>query len=288
MRAERSVMRALLSVLFVCLTCAPAHGQTGRGTDGDKRRGVRSVTIPVTVRLPKERAQPEEFQYIEGIKVFEDGEQQEILTIRGMAQSPLTLAVLIQDDVVPSVGNEIKGLAEFVRRLPPNSRVLVGYMRAGSLQVRQKFTEDLDAAASALRIPVASENAAPFNPYVEVVEALRHFDADTKNRNVVLLVSDGLDVSRGFDSSSSLDSVDLQRAVREAKRRNVAVYSFYAPAVGLTSHDRTATMYGQSSLQRLAKETGGRAFFQGSDFVTFDAYFERFGRTLNGQSEIAY
>lgn len=207
---------------------------------------------------------------------------------KARVQTPINLAVLVQDDLVARVGSELDVTREFVRALPAGSRVFVGYVTSGSLQVRQKFTEDLDAAARALRIPVASENAAPFNPYVEVVEALRHFEADTKNRNVVLLVSDGLDVSRGFDASSSLDSIDLQRAVREAKRRNVAVYSFYAPAVGLTSHDRTATLYGQSSLLRLAKETGGRAFFQGSDFVTFDAYFERFGRTLNGQSETAY
>ena len=207
---------------------------------------------------------------------------------RARVQTPINLAVLVQDDLVARVGSELDVTREFVRALPSGSRVMVGYVTSGSLQVRQKFTEDLDAAARALRVPVASENAAPFNPYVEVLEALRHFDADTKNRNVVLLVSDGLDVSRGFDASSSLDSVDLQRAVREANRRNVSVYSFYAPAVGLTSHDRTATLYGQSSLQRLAKETGGRAFFQGSDFVTFDAYFERFGRTLNGQSETAY
>ena len=88
MRAERSVMRALVSVLFVCLACAAGYGQAGRGTDGERRRGVRSVTIPVTVRLPKERAQPEEFQYIEGIKVFEDGEPQVIVLAGNAEQRP--------------------------------------------------------------------------------------------------------------------------------------------------------------------------------------------------------
>jgi hypothetical protein len=207
---------------------------------------------------------------------------------KARVRTPVNLAVLVQDDLVARVGSELEVTREFVRALPAGSRVMVGYVTSGSLQVRQKFTEDLDAAAGALRVPVASESAAPFNPYVEVIEALRHFDADMPNRNVVLLISDGLDVSRGFDSSSSLNSIDLQRAVREAKRRNVSVYTFYAPAVGLTSRNRTATMYGQSSLQRLAKETGGRAFFQGYDFVTFDAYFARFGRTLNGQLDSAH
>jgi hypothetical protein len=161
---------------------------------------------------------------------------------------------------------------------------MVGYLTSGSLQVRQPFTDDLEKASNALRVPVASESAAPYNPYVELLEALKKFDAEDKNRNAVLLISDGLDVSRGFDSSSSLNSIDLQRAVNEAKRRDVAVYTFYAPAVGLTSYNSTAVSYGQSSLARVAHETGGEAFFQGTSFVTFDAYFAGLGRALNGNS----
>ncbi|HVG29390.1 MAG TPA: hypothetical protein VM864_06685 [Pyrinomonadaceae bacterium] len=199
-------------------------------------------------------------------------------------RTPLNLAVLVQDDLVSRVGGELGVTRAFIRALPAGSRVMVGYLTSGSLQVRQQFTDDLDKAARSLRIPVASESAAPFNPYVELIEALKKFDAQGKNRNAVLLISDGLDVSRGFDSSSSVNSFDLQRAIREARKRGVAVYTFYAPAVGLTSRNSTAVSYGQSSLSRLAKETGGEAFFQGTSFVTFDAYFVRLGRALNGSS----
>ena len=202
-------------------------------------------------------------------------------TSKARVRVPLNLAVLVQDDLVAHVGNELGVTGEFIRALPDGSRVMIGYLTAGSLQVRQPFTTDLTQAAKALRIPRASESAAPYNPYVEVLEALKKFDASSANQNAVLLVSDGLDVSRGFDSSSTLNSVDLQRAVREARRRNVAVYTFYAPSVGLTSYNRTAISYGQGALNRLADETGGRAFFQGTSFVTFDAYFDNLRRTLN-------
>ena len=201
--------------------------------------------------------------------------------LKGNVRMPLNLAVLVQDDLVAHVGNELGVTGEFIRSLPAGSRVMVGYLTTGTLQVRQPFTTDLALAAKALRIPRASESAAPYNPYVEVIEALKKFDADNANQNAVLLISDGLDVSRGFDSSSTLFSVDLQRAVREAQRRNVAVYAFYAPSVGLTSFNRTAISYGQGALNRFADETGGRAFVQGSSFVTFDAYFENLRRALN-------
>lgn len=206
---------------------------------------------------------------------------------RGVS-APLNLAILVQDDLVSRVGNELDATRDFVRSLPTGSRVMVGYLTSGSLQVRQEFTEDLEKAGKALRIPIGSESAAPYNPYVEVIEALRHFEAEGGNRNVVLLISDGLDVSRGFDSFTSINSIDMERAVREAKRRNVAVYSFYAPSVGLTSFNRQAISFGQGALNRLSHETGGRAYFQGTSFVTFKPYFERLSRTLNEGTETAY
>lgn len=202
--------------------------------------------------------------------------------------APLNLAVLIQDDLESRVGSELRETADFIRSLPAGSRVMVGYIRSGSLQVRQPFTEDLESATRALRVPAASTAVSPFNPYVQVREALKLFPAGGGNRNAVLLVSDGLDVSRGFDFSSSVDSIDLNRAVKEAKAREVAVYSFYAPSVGLTRWNQTAVSFGQSALNRISDETGGRAFFQGTDFVTFDAYFDRLTRTLNEQGRRAY
>ena len=203
-------------------------------------------------------------------------------------EAPLNLAILVQDDLVARVGNELDVTRDFIRSLPAGSRVMVAYVRAGSLQVRQAFTDDLETAAKSLRTPVGSESAAPYNPYVEVVEALKKFEQTGENRNALLLISDGLDTSRGFDIDSAANTIDLHRAIKEAQKRNIAVYSFYAPTVGLTSWNFRAVSYGQSSLNRLSNETGGRAFFQGTSYVTFDSYFERLRQTLNDQYAKAY
>jgi hypothetical protein len=220
---------------------------------------------------------------------FADGKGKGNASGKASVDAPLNLAVLIQDDLVSRVGNELGVTRDFIRRLPAGSRVMVGYLTAGTLQVRQPFTDDLEKAAASLRMPVGSDTAAPYNPYVEVVEALKKFESEGKNRNVVLLVSDGLDSSRGLDVSSTTDSIDLHRAINEAQRRNVTIYSFYAPTVGLTSQSRILAGYGQSALNRLSNETGGRAFFQGTTgFVTFDAYFKRLSEALNEQIAQAY
>jgi len=199
-------------------------------------------------------------------------------------RAPLNIAILIQDDLISRVGSELGVTSDFIRSLPAGSRVMVGYITAGSLQVRQPFTTDVNRAANSLRIPVGADSASSFNPYIEVIEALKKFDPNWSGPNTVLLISDGLDVSRGFNSDTAGHTVDIERTIKEANKRNVAIYSFYAPSVGLTGRNRLASAYGQSSLNRVSHDTGGMAFFQGTtSFVTFDSYFNRLREELNRQ-----
>lgn len=281
----------LVFVVLAVVVCQPVNAQMrSSDRDGkDRPATVRSVTIPVTLRLPERRSQ-EEIQSIEFLTVLEDGEEQEILSMRGGVRSPLTLAVLIQEDAAASIGNEIQGMADFIRRLPQGSRVLVGYLRAGSLQIRQRFTNDLERAAKALRLPIGAAFAAPYNPYVLTIEALRRFDAQPTGRRAVLLVSDGLDVSRGLDSSAPSQSIDLERAINEARRRSVAVYSFYTPTAGGTARGNLLLVSnGQGSLERISKETGGRAFFQGTGApVSFNPFLRELNTLLSRQFALTY
>ena len=60
---------------------------------------------------------------------------------------PLNIAILIQDDLISQVSNELGVTRDFIRSLPDGSRVMVGYITAGTLQVRQPFTTELDKAA---------------------------------------------------------------------------------------------------------------------------------------------
>lgn len=249
----------------------------------------RPVTIPVTIRMKGRRAPRElELQTVD-LTVSEDNEPQTILSIRAMGtNAPINLIVLFQDDVVSSIGLEIKSLSDFIRRLPRDSRVFVGYLRAGSLQIRHKFTGDLEKAAKSLRPPIGVASAAPYNPYVEVIEALRRFDSQPAGRRAILLISDGLDISQGISSSSAGQSSDLQRAIDEAQRRGVAVYSFFAPTV-TSSMDGNLLLQGQSSLNRLSNETGGHAFFQGMGAPTsFDLFIKELRLDLDKQIALTY
>lgn len=301
---NKRIVNLLITAALVCTAVAgEIKGQRGNNSELNdpgrssvsqgKRRsdGVRSVTIPITVRSRKDNSVQSEIQPLGLLTVREDGDEQKILSIRAIGtDTPISVAVLVQDDVVSSISNEIKSMKEFIRRLPRGSRVMVGYIRSGSLEIRQRFTADLDRAADALRTPIGSASAAPYNPYVEIVEGLKRFESMPRGRRAMLVISDGLDISRGLDSATPTQSIDLRRAIKEAQRQAVAVYSFYAPSVTSASLNNLSLIsYGQGSLELLSEETGGRAFFQGTGApVSFDPYLRDLAGTFIRQIALTY
>ncbi len=287
---KRVAATLIIVMMAYVVPASSVMGQSGSRSKKDHGQ-VRPVTIPITPRLKGlKQLHDEEFIALGDVIVKEDGEERKVLSTRGIGTSPLALAVLIQDDVVSSISNEIKGIGDFIRTLPRGSRVMVGYIKSGSLQVRQKFTTDLEKAVRALRIPISSATAAPFNPYIEIIEGLKRFESLPSGRRAMLVVTDGLDTSRGLSSSSAGLSVDLQRAIREAQRRSVAVYSFYAPTVTATGgRNQFLVSNAQSSLERLSDESGGRAFFQGTGVpVSFDPFLRELGESLFSQLAVTF
>jgi VWFA-related protein len=249
----------------------------------------KEVTITVTAvpqnskaRAIAERLQPGDFD------VLEDKQSQRIISVKRGDELPLVVAVLIQDDLVLRVNNELNGIRDFIKQLPEGSIVMTGYLTDGVLSVKQTFTTDRERAAKSLRIIRSNEMAGPFRLYEQVIGALELFDGEPKGRRMVLFVSDGLDTSLGWQYMSPFISFDLYRAISQAQKRSVSVYSFYAPSVSWTSFSRRAANAGQSSLYRIAEETGGEAFFSGMDFVTFDPYFRELNEMLGQQWVITY
>jgi VWFA-related protein len=284
----RSFFAVFAAVLLISnFTFAQPQNENNR----KKQQKVRTVTIPISIFSKEELKQqiPQEFIEAGNIIVKEDGDQQTILSIRSISEAPMALAVLIQDDVSSSVNLELKRLGDFIRRLPKGSRVMVAYLRAGSIQIRQKFTEDLEKAAESLRIIASVASVAPSSPYQSVEEALGRFDALPIGRRAILLISDGLDASRGLDNSSPAGSLDLDRAIAKAQRKSVAIYSFYASASLTERANTTLILNAQGSLQRLSEQTGGRAFFQGlTTPVNYEPFFREVNLSLNRQFVLTY
>lgn len=282
-RKNKMMIRRISKLVLVgaiASLAGSAFAQDGRAPRGTPK----PVTVPVSIRL--RGPAPAEMKFVDFI-LREDGELQREISRRSQIDSPMTLALLFQDDLVSSVAVEIKNMANFIRNEPGGDRAMVAYIRPGSLEVRRKFTNELDKAAQSVRAPQSLASAGAYNPYVEIIEGLRRFDSQPMGRRAMIVVSDGIDVSRGVDSSTPSQSLDLQRAISEAQRRGVAIYSIFAPPAAATM--AALTLNGQSCLQRLSDETGGRAFFQGSAApVSFDPFLKEIDQLLKLQIAYTY
>jgi VWFA-related protein len=273
-----------LKLILTATLCGLSLVASVEGQDGRQRGPAKPVTVPVTIRLRDSK--PVEMRIVDYL-LREDGEMQTILSQRTSKESPLTLAILFQDDLVSSVSSEARTIAEFIRNQPGGTRVMIGYIRQGSLEVRRKFTNDLERVAQGVRPPLGLASASPFNPFIEIIEGLRRFDSQPLGRRAMIVISDGLDVSRGVDSSSPGQSIDLQRAITEAQRRSVAVYSIFVPSI--VSAGQNLNLNGQGCLERLSSETGGRAFFQGTGApVSFDPFLKEINALFEKQIALTY
>jgi len=247
------------------------------------KQNVHTVTIPISIFTKKElrKDQAEEFIQIDRLVVKEDHDDQTILSVRSVSNSPLSLAILIQEDVTQEFNLQLRDLARFINALPRGTRVMVGYIRGGTLRVKQRFTDNLEKAAAAMQIVAGTQSAN--GPYDGVAEATNLFDSLPNGRRAILLVSDGLEGSRGTDTADTLNSPELERAILRAQRKSIAVYSVYSPT-GLTQNGSSfLANSGQSALAKLSDETGGRTFYQGTIapvsflpfFKSLDMLFER-------------
>lgn len=287
---SRIFTAALFLFFGATFVFAQPEGEVNTQTRPPQNGKVRTMTIPITIFTKQElrQKQAEEFLQAGDITVKEDNDLQTVLSIRSVSNTPLALAILIQDDLSSNFNLELKKLSEFITRLPRGSRVMIGYLR-NSLQIRQRFTEDLEKAASSLRIVVGSAAATSGNPYEGVLDALKRFDALPSGRRSILLISDGLDISRGVQSSSPTQSIELDRAILEAQRKSVAIYSIYSPTQLTENSSSVLNLNGQGSLSRISDETGGRAFFQGTGApVSFEPFFKDLSLSLSRQFALTY
>lgn len=278
-----------IAILLILGTGTFTAAQAPR--DAGKQK-VRTVTVPISIYTKEELRtnQAEEYIQADRLIVKEDKEEQTILSIRSVSSSPLALAILIQDDITSNFNLQLPELKSFIRGLPNGTRVMVAYIRGGSLVVKQKFTDDLEKAAKSLSIVSGSSFVSGNGPYDGISDVMGKFEGLPAGRRAVLLVSDGYDAAAASGSAIQQNqSPALDRAISRAQKRSVAVYSIYSPTTFTESAKGVLVFSAQGALQRLSDETGGRTFFQGSGApVSFEPFFKDLIILINRQFALTY
>ena len=277
-----------LAVAVVFLSCLCVVAQP---SENIPRQAVRTVSIPISIFTKQElkEGRLEEIVQTDRLIVKEGNVEQKILSIRSVSESPMAIALLIQEDLAGTFNLQIKDIQDFIRRLPKGTRVMVAYSRAGSLDIRQRFTDDLEKAAKSLRIVIGSSTFGPRSPFDGVSDIMGRFEGVPTGRRALLLFSDGVDTSQGTNLASISQSFELDQAILKAQRRSVPVYSFYSPTATSENGSSIFVLAGQGALAKLSDETGGRSFYQGSIApISYLPFFKELVLSLNRQFSLTY
>jgi Ca-activated chloride channel family protein len=216
--------------------------------------------------------------------VYEDGVRQ---TISRFTDERRPLAVgLVLDTSLTMKGEKLEtareAAAKFLDVLEPGDRVLVASF-SDKIQVRHELNEDLPGAREAIAGLEARGGTALYDAIYRVADALAQ--VPTQERRVMVLLSDGRDEAASGLEPGSFHTLD--EAVDRVLKQEVIVFS-----VGLGKNlDKQRDFYGRTTLaeilQRLADNTGGRAYFVRRAGQLGRAY-DLIGETLRYQYSLAY
>jgi hypothetical protein len=187
----------------------------------------------------------------------------------------LELFLLLDDASGSSLGSQLEDLRRFTNSQPATTRIGVGYMRNGTVDILQDLTDDHNKAAKSLRLPFgdAGVNA---SPYFSISDLIKRWP-EAPVRREILMVSDGID--RYGPGGASDPYVD--QAVEQAQRAGIVIFSIYSPGAGHFGHSFWRINWGQNYLSQLSDETGGESFYLGSEApVSFSPYLDDLSRRL--------
>ena len=207
-----------------------------------------------------------------------DGKDTPILSVKPIPPPGAQIAILIDDGLRSSFGNQISDFANFINALPPGTKVLVGYMQNGMVRGMNTFSANHQLAVDQLRLPmsVAGING---SPYFTLSEFSKHWPSNQPGARFVLLITNGIDPYNGSTSVMNQSSPYVQTAQDDAQRAGVTVYSIYFPQ----SRQRGArgSFSGQSYLAQVGEATGGQSFNIGTITPpSLTPYLNQFGKAV--------
>jgi VWFA-related protein len=238
--------------------------------------GVDLVTLHVTVRDREDRLITDVTEA--EFSVFENGRRQQL---RFFQPSGLPLALTLMLDtsasMQPGLGAAKSAALDLIRRMRPDDVASVVTFD-DTVEVLQDFTNDQTTLTAAVGHAVPGGTT---SLYTAVYIALKELDkvkpvfaTNAPRHRIIVVLSDGNDISSvvGFD-----ELLDM------ATRSDAMIYAICVRRP-VTADARVRS---ESALNRLAEQTGGRAFFPIHDYELQRAY-RAIASELSSQYALAY
>lgn len=193
----------------------------------------------------------------------------------------LQLAILIDEAVDPTLGNQFKDLTDFINSQPKSTAVGLYYAQHGTVATEADFSTDHAAVAKKLRLPMGRRAAASPSIYLSLSSLIKKWPSSDARREVLLIAS-GMDLLQPGIQDPYFDA-----ALANAQKAGVVVHSIYVGELrlGLSFFG----MIAQGNLGQLTSQTGGDAFFQGiSTPVSFAPFLDQLDTILRNQYVLTF
>ena len=270
--------RSLIPAILLGALVAPLFGQQ------DSAPGV-PVSILVTLEPKHGKAIPPLEPQDISVRQGKDKRPVQSLTPAGRENSPMQLLLLIDDSARGTFDTEIGTLKQFVNSLPATTEIAIGYMRNGMTQFAHEFTADHKAAANSIRVAFGA-GGADVSPYDSLSDAIKRWPANSNARREVVMISSGIEALGGGYTS---DNPYVNRAISDAQKAGVVVYTIYSPSVGHSGHSFWRANWGQNFLSQLADETGGESYMIGfGSPVSFQPFLQQIVEQFRNQYFLAF
>jgi Ca-activated chloride channel family protein len=249
---------------------------------------ITEVRVPITVTDKK--GNPVTGLTRENFQIFEDKQPQSILGFTGeitqLEKLPVYVGVLM--DTSPSASGKLKFQQEaalnFMYTVTRSRKDRVAFLTFDNeVQLRQDFTTNLD------QLNKAVSNVKKPGKQTALYDAVWQF-CDEKmrsvgvgGRRVIVIISDGDD---------TYSRARIEDAIQIAQKTDTIIFAVstkggfaYSAVPGVEGG--TVKDSGDKYLERMAEETGGRAFFTG-DMLALERAFKKIGEQLRSQYIVTY
>lgn len=266
---------------MICLTAALAGFSAAALAQELPQEGP----VPTTTLINVQSKQPVQLD-AHALSLQVNGHEAPITSIQPAGSGQVEIAILIDDGLRSFFGQQLTEIQSFINRLPPNAKVLVGYMQNGMVRSSGHFSADHQEISNHLRMTTSVPGSSA-SPYFCLSDFAKKWPSQAHAARFVLMITNGVDPYNGQPSMLNQDSPYVETAQNDAIRAGIAVYSIYFPDAGFRR--AYGSLSGQSYLQQVGEATGGELFNNGTiPPVSIMPYLDQFGKAINTSYELGF
>ena len=131
------------------------------------------------------------------------------------ANSPVELVLLLDGGARTSLGSQFSDIQNFVKEMPPNTRIAIAYMESGRAAFASQFSSNAADVLKGLHLSagVPGSNASPYFCLSDLAKSWP--SRDRTARREVLMVTDGVDnYERRYDPEDPYVTTAINDSVR--------------------------------------------------------------------------